>query len=724
MSETFPFGSQYLRGLTPHPEDWESDLARMRELGFTHLRAWLVWGVLEPEPGRVDLGAIDRLLDLAGRQGLSVILLFHLHGCPEWAIRAHRECWYVDRGGRPFEPQPRSNTPSGGWPGLCPDHAVTVTLETKFIRTVVTHVGHHPALYAWEPTNEPHMWTDIEQNPPGVFCYCPATRSAFRHWLRARYGDLEELGRAWGRRLSSWDDARPPTWRFGYADWCDWRTFTADAIAEHTRRRAEVIRGQTRARVIAHAWGGGTALCAHLGAMAFDDWKHAELVDIWGCSGFPTRLGHIVTLGLSMDSTRDAAGSKPFWQAELGAGDYGSGLERNGRVRPEWMTLWSWESIRHGAKGLLYWQFRKERQGSELGAYGLTDYAGEPTANAHAVAAVGRVLNRCADLFLAAAPEPARVAILFSYQSYMVDWAEHRTCSLSIAALSGCYRIFWDRNIPVDVVHEERLTADRLAQYRLLLLPTPTALDPAASALLGEYVARGGCVLSDPYLCALTPDKELDTEIPGRGLANLFGCREEDIRRAAGEVPLLLPDGRTGVVRGSHFQATWLPSPECTVLARYADGRPAVLCRRIGKGCALISGLNLGMGHAPDSSLGDDLRLSLRGGSGDDIAAELVLGIARDAGVRAPLDAPEGIRAGLLNLPDGRALLLALNLSDEPVTGPVTFPERAFATALRLDNEETTPAAAAGGVDIDLAALSAAVFLLAPDPAGGTAPAR
>lgn len=249
----FVFGSQYLRGLTPARGDWDRDMANMRKAGFNTIRAWLVWGVLEPKPGELDTAYLDELLDTAARHDLQVGMLFHLHGCPEWAIREYPGCWYVDIHGRPFESSQRANTPSGGWPGLCPDHGEVQGLEASFIERVVTHVGQHPALAFWEPINEPHMWVDLAESPPGTFCYCPATRARFRGWLRDRYGDLQTLGEAWGRRFGDWDEVRPPTWVFGFSDWVDWRTFTAENIAGLVARRSAVIRQHDTAPVIAHA---------------------------------------------------------------------------------------------------------------------------------------------------------------------------------------------------------------------------------------------------------------------------------------------------------------------------------------------------------------------------------------------------------------------------------------------------------------------------------------
>jgi len=59
ITPTFPFGSQYLRGMTPPRGDWAVDMRNMRAAGFNTIRAWLVWGVLEPRPGEVDFDYLD-----------------------------------------------------------------------------------------------------------------------------------------------------------------------------------------------------------------------------------------------------------------------------------------------------------------------------------------------------------------------------------------------------------------------------------------------------------------------------------------------------------------------------------------------------------------------------------------------------------------------------------------------------------------------------------------
>lgn len=687
-AQFFPFGSQYLRGLTPPQSDWARDMKNMRAAGFNTIRGWLVWGILEPRPGEIDFDYLDTFLNTAQENGLQVGLLMHLHGCPEWAIVQNRDKWYVDIKGRPFESSQRANTPSGGWPGLCPDHASVQELEARFIEGIVSHCGDHPAVSFFEPINEPHMWVDMMENPIGCFCYCDASREAFRQWLREKYGTLEAVGEAWGRRFSEWADVRPPTWLFGFSDWVDFRTFTAENIAGLVQRRSDLIRKHTTKPIIAHAWGGGCVTCGQLGSMAFDDWKNADPVDKWGYSAFPSNAPQTLMVGLGTDATRNAARGKEFWQSELGAGDYGQGLQRNGRIRPEVEAMFCWESIRHGAKGLLFWQYRKEAHGSEIGAFGLTDYAGEETELLRSVAQVGKVLTDNAALFQAAQVQPAEVGLLFSYRTFMADWTQHRNCQMSVDALSGYYRIFWDANIPADVLHEEYLDPAELLRYKMIVLPNPAALADAAREPLKEYVRQGGTLLSDPYLCGFNHDLSLPAEVPGGGFAEVFGVSERDIFQGRGKtIGLRYADAEIGV-EGSLFQSFWKPSA-AQAIATYDDGEAAILRNGYGKGQAIMSGVNLGLACSTKQGVGDDFKREGRDVEGAGVAG-LVLDLAAQAGIKPEIITPADIRASVLSTADGRHVLIAINTADGERGGETRIVGVEFAEAQDLLSGQTT----------------------------------
>lgn len=706
------FGSQYLRGMTPPPEFWGADMAAMKAMGFNTIRAWIVWGVLEPEPGNIDYPYLQRFLDLAQQHELQVIALFHLHGAPEWVVQQNRECWYVDETGRAFEPTSRPNTPSGGWPGLCPDHARAQQLEADFIVGICREFGTHPALYGWEPINEPHMWVDFSRKPSGVFCYCPETRACFVKWLRNKYGELSQLEQAWGRKLPDWDQARPPTWCSGLTDWVDWRLFTAASIAGHVARRTEVIRTHSAKPVLAHSWGGGACACPDLGGMTFDDWRNARQVDTWGCSAFPDKLTDTPLVGLAMDASRSACAGGEYWQSELGAGDYGSVLQRRGRVPAQWLAQWSWESIRHGARGLLYWQYRKETQGHESGAYGLCDYAGEPTENSREVARIGEILFRHGELFSAVRPTSAEVGIVFSLRSYLLNWVQTRNCELAIDALSGYYRIFWDANIPVDILHEDFLPAD-LSLYKLLILPLPVTLSAGTEKRLREFVEGGGTLFSDPYLCAYDPNVHLDGQVPGRGLAALMGCQEKDIFQAENVVGIRTAEGTEYLVCGSAMHTCWTVLPGGEVLAVYDNGEPAIVgTRQPGGGRAIISGLNISLSYSPKSTLGDLVtRQDIGGRIENRGAAELLLSLAKQGGIDSPVYADDWMRVSLMEDGVGRGVLIVLSQNKKSAQGTVRFHSRGYTRWEDLYSGSQAPLNE-GGINLNFAPYGVAVIRL------------
>ena len=60
-------------------------------------------------------------------------------------------------------------------------------------------------------------------------CYCPGTEAKFREWLKAKYGTMEALGRAWHRySYGKWESVHAPHGTGGYPDSLDWLAFRRD----------------------------------------------------------------------------------------------------------------------------------------------------------------------------------------------------------------------------------------------------------------------------------------------------------------------------------------------------------------------------------------------------------------------------------------------------------------------------------------------------------------
>ncbi len=669
----FVFGTQYLRGATPAEDQWERDMAHMEQMGFNTIRMWLVWNALERQEGVIDTAFVGRFLACAKRHHLQVGLLFHLHAAPAWATAKYRDYYYVDENGNAFEPAIRPNTPSGGWPGLCFDHAEVRQLEKRFITAILAETVKHDNVAFYEPMNEPHSW----MNGAAFYCYCPASVQKFQAWLRQKYACIDDLNRSWGHFFHDFDEVRPPRWTAAYSCYADFRQFTIDNIADEIAWRRDVIKSMTDVPVIAHSWGGGAVTCANLGGMAFDDWKNAALFDKWGYSAFPGHADDCDALGLGCAATRCAANGKEYWQSELNAGMVGTGLFPGGRIDDATFDKFSLESLRQGAKGLLYWQFRRERHGAELGGYALTDFDGGPTNLSRRAAALCRAVTDNEDIFAHALPaRPAQVALVFSMRSYLANWGNNRRDNkFAVDSMSGYHRMLWEENMPVDVIHEA-FPGD-LSRYKAVILPSPYAIDPALAESLKTYVQNGGTLISDPAFGLFDGEMVLSYAVPGFGFDAVFGARQEDLRQAK-TVPLA--DGRVLV---GNMQKELYRNVTANVLWRYEDGSPAVLCNAYGKGRAILCGVNVGLCYSRRTLIADDLH-STDAANSCALAKELVLSLLAEAGVTPnPCTAP-GVKCSLLAAPAGTAVIL-INSTCKPVNGSV--PVGAFAAARCVYNQ-------------------------------------
>lgn len=669
----FVFGTQYLRGSTPHKDQWERDMENMKSCGFNTIRAWLVWNFIERAEGKPDYEYICGFLECAEKYELNVGLLFHLHACPAWAIKKYSKYFYMTEDYLPFEPTVRPNTPGSGWPGLCYDHEEVRQMEERFIRSVIAETKKHPNVAFYEPMNEPHQWIDYTKPRTGIFCYCPKSIEKFQAWLEKKYRDIGALNDAWGYACSSFDEVRPPRWTNSYSDSADFRLFNIDNVAEEIKFRSDIIRSCDSRPVIAHSWGGGAATCVQLGGMAFDDWKNAEIFDKWGYSAFPQTAGDCCTLGLGCNATRSAANGKEFWQSELTAGLNGVGLHQNGRIDDNTFDKFTLESIRHGAQGLLYWQYRKERYGNEFGGFALTDNAGGETNLLRRASSICKMLNANDELFHHAKNDEAQVALVFSLRSYLADWnstmnrAGNKFC---VDSLSGYYRMFWEENIVTDIIHEDY--ADDLSKYRIIILPSAFAVSPGLAQRLKEYVREGGTLLSDPYFGAFDEAFRLSYHVPGYGFEEVFGCREYDLTQQSDVT--LYAKGKAFPLFGNRHLETFCDVTADT-LYRYEDNTPAILANRYGKGTAVLSGVNLGLCYSQKALISDDI-VSSDSANTSAAAKFIVQELCREAKIKPNICSAKDVRVSYLKT--GREgpsfdVLILINSARQTASGRIAL---------------------------------------------------
>jgi beta-galactosidase len=307
--------------------------------------------------------------------------------------------------------------------------------------------------------------------------------------------------------------------------------------------------------------------------------------------------------------------------------------------------------------------------GFESNGYGLINLDGTLTPRSRAAGRVARQIAASGRDLLATQPAPAQVAVLFNRLSYMVGGAEPSLSKLGNAtrdSLMGVHRVFSEKQIPVDFVHPLEVANDRLGQYKILFLPFPVMLSKNVTEGITRFIRAGGTVVAEARLAWNDERGFSSDEIPGMGLVEVFGAREKVIRPVENPEIALGPNpgpyGWTPGARaaGESFEEELEPRPGARVLARFADGAPAIVENTYGKGKAILVGSFLAMAYERHQN---------------EATKQVLLGLARAAGV-----APEVVVAGSNTSQvevrrlegSGVQFLFAFNHSAQPADARIT----------------------------------------------------
>ncbi|MDX6234792.1 MAG: beta-galactosidase [Nocardioidaceae bacterium] len=612
MSNHFTFGAAYFPVLRDVPTDLESDLARMHDTGFEEVRSGAVWRGIERRRGQFDFSVLDRVLEAADKQGMTVMLSIHLPP-PTWFLREHAGTGVVTRLGQPAIPRSRN--------AVCWDNPHFREYAGDFIEGVAQRYRDAAALRYWNAWNEPNLiggspvYPSVEYSQ--ITCYCDYTSELFREWLRSRYGDVHALNETWRADYEDWTQVSPPDgvlYQWGsYPAWLDWRDYADDRLTDAVRWVADTIKKHddthpTHTNLLFQSAVYNPTI------LGSDVAKLASVVDIVGASAYAmsTAGDHPELLSQTVDVLR-SAGSRhghPCWISEFQGGPTIWAHDKAVVPTPEDLYLAPFQAVAHGAKGFWFWMWRPrmdlEVGGWENAEFGLVGKDGSLRDRAISAGSAARAIRDNADLLMSATCAP-KVAILRSQAIYHAAFAElldevGRTASTPNGdprrfytdSILGAYRLFWEDKVAVGFVTPDDVLHGALEDYSVLVMPFTYLLGADTTRKVAEFVADGGTVLAD-FGCAMKDGRgNVYPHSPGGALREVFGAEEYDLAtddvpfqqvRAEGEEEQSLhiprPHGLRAIIR---------PDADTQIVATYDDGTPAVVANKFGHGRAILVG--------------------------------------------------------------------------------------------------------------------------------------
>ena len=583
-------------------EAWLKDLQTIRSLGFNSVRTWVDWASTESTRGSFRFDALDQLLTLADEVGLRVIVQLYADAAPEWVGREFADASFVTEQG--------ARIGSQASPGFCLDHPGVRKAVAAFIDAVAGRASRHASFYAVDVWSEPHIVNWVWFNSSVEFCYCPHTQRRFREWLKAKYGSVETLNRAWYRTFTDWEQAEAP--RFGtilsYTDFIDWKTFVALKLREDLKLKADASGSRGGRPVSSHSDAPAVMLSPLSGFGSPDDWWMSHSVDYYGTSIYPKHAAaatpwSAVRLTSALDGMRSAARDRGWWIGELQAGQGATGVRVATPVTAADVRLWGWAALSRGARAISYYAWYPMSSGYESNGYGMIELDGSVTDRARAAGAFAGIISRNPALFAPLRPRPSRVAILYNRLSYMVGGNTVAPGNAVRNSMMGFYRAMFEQNIQVDFIHPDEIVAGRAADYRVIFLGYPLMLQQPVVDAIKAFVKAGGTVISEARPAWNDERGYANPRIPGGGLDEVFGVREKMLRSAEKiemtaandlEGSLAPLSGRTipGSGFAEHLQIT---GSNVRVLARFqgddgGPGDPAITMSKYGDGTAILLG--------------------------------------------------------------------------------------------------------------------------------------
>jgi beta-galactosidase len=472
---TMHYGGDYNPEQWPQ-EIWHDDVRLMREAGVTMVSLGIfAWSRIQPAEGVFDFEWLDTVIELLHEGGIAVDLATATASPPPWATAAYPQMLPQDENGATYWPGSRQQ--------FAPSSPEYRRLAAELVTAIANRYAKHPAVVLWHVNNEYgcHLNYDYSEN----------AAVAFRAWLLAKYETVDTLNAAWGtdfwsQRYTSFDEIVPPRkapYSRNPAGELDFKRFTSDTLLELFLMEKRIIREAGATQPVTTNFMGAFPPA--------DYWRWAREMDVItdDCYPDPNDPQSFRAAAFARDLMRSLKPHTPWLLMEQATNAL-NWRPTNAPKAPGQMAALSMQAIARGADGIMFFQWRQSRAGSEKFHSAMLPQAGTRTRTWREVVEFGAELAELPPL--PAGSRDAHVAIVFDWQNW---WAlgnpDHPVVLDYLALVQRWYSAIHRQHVQVDLVQP---TSD-LAGYRVVIAPQLYLLTTEGAYNLLAFANSGGHLL-------------------------------------------------------------------------------------------------------------------------------------------------------------------------------------------------------------------------------------
>ena len=587
-------GKRFVLGTCYYPEHWKEemwkeDLERMLATGIEVIRvAEFAWSKIEPTEGNFTYEFFDHFLDVVEETQMKVIFCTPSATPPAWLTDKYPEVLNVSKEGLVYRHGQRRhyNYNSPVYQRFC----------ARITEKSAARYAGRKCIIGWQIDNE----INCEKNE----FYSESDTVAFRKFLQDKYGTLDKLNDAWGtvfwnQTYTAWEEIYVP--RLTYADSTnphevlDYTRFVSASARGFAKLQSDILRRYVKPGDFITTNGIFENLDNH--AMT------EESLDFMTYDSYPN-FAYMVHTYDEADTMKDRKWSRnlaevrsisPIFgimEQQSGANGWNTGMAAP-TPRPGQLTLWTMQSIAHGADFVSYFRWRTCTFGTEIYWHGILDYNNRDNRRLaeirETICEAGRLSHLAGSSYI------ARVAILRDYDN---EWDGENDVwhgPVRNYSLEGLGKALFEEHIPFSYLTiTEDCTPEKLAAYDVVFAPHMTIVNPMILEKLKSYVAAGGIFVSG----ARTGYKDMNGKCPRKvmpiDMNDLFGVEVREFTAVMPEEEIYASLGETRVRMPLFCDILTPVAEDCEVIGVYEDdyyrGEGAVTCSSYGKGRAYYYG--------------------------------------------------------------------------------------------------------------------------------------
>ncbi|WP_246240517.1 beta-galactosidase [Anaerocolumna sedimenticola] len=479
-------------GTCYYPEHWDKslwreDLLRMLENGIETIRiAEFAWSKVEPTEGNFTFEFFDEFLEIAKETGMKVIFGTPTATPPAWLTTKYPECLNATMDGVLYRHGARRHYNYNS--------ETYQELTKRIVEKIAEHYAPHQSIIGWQIDNE----LNCEKNE----FYSESDTFAFREFLRKKYQTLEALNQAWGtafwnQTYTAWEEIFVPRTTISNAtnphEVLDYTRFISDSACRFARIQSDIIKKYIKKGDFVTTNGLFGNLDNHrLTEESLDFIMYDSYPNFAYCIG--TDPEHSTDLNdrkwsRNLTEVRSISPVFGIMEQQSGANGWNTAMEAP-TPRPGQMTLWTMQSVAHGADYISYFRWRTCTMGTEIYWHGILDYSNRDNRRLREVKEIHDKMNKLKDI-AGSVYEPA-FGVIKDYDNIWDSQLDVWHKSVEKLSQESIFKASQLTHTPMDYIYlRDNTTVQELAKYPVLFYPHATILTEQKVKLLEAYAANG-----------------------------------------------------------------------------------------------------------------------------------------------------------------------------------------------------------------------------------------